>query len=223
MPAMGRPRSASNSATISATAWTCSGLSTLVSISAATPGITAASRSRTSRRHGRLTRTSTSPPLRATCGMASAIKRAGAFLLRRCDRVLQVQDDAVSTAVRAGADEFFRRDRNEQEGTPGGEVVAHGSFPGTAACCANHTGRPRSCHALSDMRQESSLTASTWPVMQEAAGDARNTAAPASSFGCPQRLSEMCLGPALSILWPPLDRSKEARQGVTQMNANSQG
>ena len=47
-------------------AWTCSGLSTLVSISAVTPGITAASMSRTSIRQGRFTRTSTSAPLRDT-------------------------------------------------------------------------------------------------------------------------------------------------------------
>ncbi len=76
----GRFRSTSSSSTISATASTCSALSTLVSISAQMPGMTAASISRTSIRQGRLTRTSTSAPLRDTCGMASAISvRAWSF------------------------------------------------------------------------------------------------------------------------------------------------
>ena len=75
---------------------TCSGLSTLVSISAATPGITAASRSRTSNRHGPV------HPHQHVGALARHLRDrigdqcAGAILLRRRHRVLQVEDDAVA-------------------------------------------------------------------------------------------------------------------------------
>ena len=53
-------------------------------------------------------------------------QRAGVRLLRRCDGVLEVEDDAVGAAVGAGTHEFLRGDRHEEERTPGGQVGAHG-------------------------------------------------------------------------------------------------
>ncbi len=51
---------------------------------------------------------------------------AGLFLLRWRHRVLEVEDDSVGAAIRAGADEFLRGDRHEQERAPRGQVIAHG-------------------------------------------------------------------------------------------------
>jgi hypothetical protein len=74
------PRSISTSSTISASNRTCSGLSTLGKANARTRGSTAASMSRTARRSGRLMRTTTSAPPRATISAASGTKvRARSF------------------------------------------------------------------------------------------------------------------------------------------------
>jgi hypothetical protein len=74
------PRSASTSSTISASSRTCSGLSTLGKASASTPGLIAASMSRTASRNGRLMRTTTSAPPRETISAASGTRaRARSF------------------------------------------------------------------------------------------------------------------------------------------------
>ena len=45
--------------------------------------------------------------------------------LRRRDRVFQIQNDRVGATIGAGADEFFRRHRNEHQGPPHRQIVAH--------------------------------------------------------------------------------------------------
>ena len=54
---------------------------------------------------------------------------SGMFLLRGCNRILQVQDDRVGPSVGPGAHEFVGRDRNEHQGPPHRQIVAHPLSP----------------------------------------------------------------------------------------------
>src|SRR6266851_8065967 len=103
----GMPRSASTSSTISASSWTCSALSVLGRASANTPGPTAASMSRTAMRNGRLLRTTTSAPPRATSCAASGTKvRARSFSL---GATLSSRSRMIASAPRRAAPSTKRR------------------------------------------------------------------------------------------------------------------
>ena len=96
-----RPRSASSSSRISATARTYEASGTLGRLSAATAGPTAASMSRTAMRHGRLMRTTTSTPWSARRSAAAATAARASSL--RAGGMASSRSSWMQSAPRAAA------------------------------------------------------------------------------------------------------------------------